>query len=175
MDRVLVGLLIVQLVATAVFLSRSSGAVPIAPPIDPPELGEILPEVRSLESGGATIGLASILSRSAPNVLFAFSADCVHCDTVAPAWRDWLLNASGVRAVGISDNDRLVAEAYAHDKGCNLPIHILPTAAKTNIERFLLSRTPWLFVISSHGLLVYEGHGADLEGLDAALATLQLR
>lgn len=172
-NGLLLGLLAAQLILLALLAaSRFDGGNQRPDPIDPPAVGEVLQPFRSIQTNGDTshFDLLGPGGRSAPLVLFAFSADCVHCDTVAPIWKEWVARSPSVTVVGITDNTREIAEAYVEHHGWRIPAVILPEASRTNIERYLLSRTPWIFVVSTRGELLYQGHGADVEGLDAGLA-----
>lgn len=103
-------------------------------------------------------------------VVLAYHSKCAHCATVAPEWSTWLksLPESAV-ALAVSREPPDSAAAYAKEHGWEVPLLPVPGAELPNVERYLVSRTPWVFVFDSEGVFVGQAHGAELNTLVAQL------
>lgn len=103
-------------------------------------------------------------------VVLAYHSKCTHCATVAPEWSTWLASLpESVIALAVSREPPDSAAAYAREHGWEVPLLPVPRAEPPNVERYLVSRTPWVFVFDSDGVFVGQAHGAELSTLVAQL------
>lgn len=99
-------------------------------------------------------------------VFLVFSPDCAHCRKVAPAWREWTEDSSGERrVVALSTAPRRAAQAYASQQGWQAEVWSVAVESQSGQEHALTARTPWVFVVDPHGVILAEGHGAHLAEL----------
>lgn len=109
-------------------------------------------------------------------VLYAFHSECAFCDDVGSAWASHFAvvpePGSGVRRMALTRDLPGPAAAYAEHFGWQVDLLSVSQLAETSREHFLVSRTPWVFVFDSDGVLRFHDHGAELERIERAVASL---
>lgn len=100
-------------------------------------------------------------------VVLAFKSDCYYCGEVAPAWREWLRANDQFEVIALSRDSFSVAEQYlrAHELG----VEVLSVAENhgASPERYIVSRTPWIFLFDATGTLRFEGNGQNINDLQS--------
>jgi len=128
------------------------------------------------EDGERTqIRLAS--SQGGATIVYAFHPECRLGDAVAPEWakRFGAPVGSGMRRIAVSRARPAAAAAYGKGAGWQVEVISVAQLEPTAQGRLLASRTPWVFVFDSSGVLRYDGHGDDLGGAERALRALPQR
>ena len=114
--------------------------------------------------------------RGTVTVLYAFHSECAFCDDVAPAWGRHFTTAvsgtSSVRRIALTRDLPATAAGYAQRFGWQVDLLSVSQLGDTSREYSLVSRTPWVFVFDSDGVLRFHDHGAELERIDQAIATI---
>jgi len=149
------------LVQGAVLLQRTSGRASPSVPIPDLVTGSQVDEVRLRDAGGVVADLRPGHG-AAPTVVLAFSSTCRFCDDVAGSWRDLLGRSGGVPVIAISDERAEQAAGYAERHGWEVDVRVTDRP-RPEVERAIVKRTPWVFVIDGGGRIVYDGHGERLE------------
>ena len=126
------------------------------------------------EGTSSTIRLASDLGTV--TVLYSFHPECVHSHTVAPNWGEHFSavanSEAGVRRITITSDSTAAAYEYARRFGWSVDVVGVRPLAPGHREYALVSRTPWVFVFDSDGILRFEGHGNALEQVNHLVAGL---
>jgi hypothetical protein len=104
--------------------------------------------------------------------VLAFKSTCVHCRTVAGAWREWLAREHSADILLLANEPYSSAAAFAEEHGWTRPVSVV-SAATYPEARVLVSRTPWVFLVSPTGVLVYHSHGANISALDSVMVANQ--
>ncbi|MBW3572886.1 MAG: peroxiredoxin family protein [Gemmatimonadetes bacterium] len=156
------------LVALAQLALLSSGMMrkeaPRPPRPDPVRVGDQVGELPG-HMDGAPARVALRRSDQRWTAVLAFASDCVHCETVAPDWSNWLRKEHAFEVIGISRDAPQDAAAYRGHHGWRMRILNVPRGdARTG---FLVSRTPWVFLFDDRGVLRYEGHGRSVASVDS--------
>lgn len=112
-----------------------------------------------VDADGGSVPLAG----SGATLVLAYHSECVHCDAVADEWRRWLETAQGVSVLAVTRDGPERARSYERSHGWEVSTLSVAGAPPSSREMLLVSRTPWLFVFDSSGVLVYEGHGSNLD------------
>ena len=151
-------------------------------------IGDTLRFLAGPGADGEPTGVRLATRTGTVTVLYAFHSECVHSLEVAPKWAVHFAeeqpaegrsdDASETRRIAVTRENQEVATAHAQRFGWSVPATSLldaasNTRARQDIHASLLSRTPWVFVFDSDGVLRYHGHGADLEGLARSVRALQ--
>lgn len=101
-------------------------------------------------------------------LLMSYSSMCAFCDSVAGAWGAYMKNSpDAIQLVVVSREPADSAASYGTDAGWSLPGRSLQTTLPANRSAAIAARTPWLFLFSPGGRLVYSGHGDDLPIVDS--------
>ena len=66
------------------------------------------------------------------------------------------------------------AAAYATRFGWQVELLSVSRLARTDEEYSLISKTPWVFVFDSQGVLRFQDHGGQLERLEGAVGAMLL-
>lgn len=110
-------------------------------------------------------------------VLFAFSSECAFCDDVAPEWASHFAGphsaASTIRRIAVTRDLPEAAAAYAERFGWRIDLLSVAQTPQSSRESSLVSRTPWVYVFDSDGVLRFQGHGAELLRLEEAVASIR--
>ena len=107
-------------------------------------------------------------------VVYAFHPECTYSDTVAPDWAVHLSTPDSavrsIRRIALTRGLPGPAGHYAERFGWQVNPLSVSQLAETGPEYFLVSRTPWIFVFDSNGMLRFHDHGSELERVDEAIA-----
>lgn len=132
--------------------------------------------VRKVQLGqAAPLALGDTLRSLAGTVVYAFDSECEHSHAVAPAWAEHFAAAPTtprLRRLAVTLEDSETAARYSKRFGWH--VEVLGTAQLPlgGLEVSLVNRTPWLFVFDFAGVLRYQGHGADLERMEAVARSI---
>ena len=109
-------------------------------------------------------------------VLYVFDSQCAFCDDVAPKWRHHFATAGsgapGVRRIALTTDLPSSAARYARRFGWQVDLLSISRLAETSPEYSLVSRTPWVYVFDSDGVLRFHDHGAELERIEQAVEAI---
>jgi peroxiredoxin len=131
-------------------------------------VGEGLPLPRTTGSGGDQ----GALGDGEATVLLVFRSDCVHCQRVAPAWRDWLeASKATVDVLAVTSDPPDQARAFISQYGLDVEVISVGEDDLGGRAHALTTRTPWVFLLDGSGEIVAEGHGGQLGRAETALAT----
>ncbi len=129
-------------------------------------VGDDVSEVLSRDESDRPVPLAT----GRPTLLLVFHSECGHCARVAPVWQDWLEDhRRDVRALAVSSESLESARAYVAEHHWGTEIRTVSAAQLGGAGHALTSRTPWLFVIDTAGVILAEGHGSRIVELGAIL------
>lgn len=175
---VLLTVLVLAFVAQSTVAITRRPEANTGPPVSghPAIVGDTLLEVTGYFRGGtsSTIRLAS--DSGTVTILYSFHPECVHSHTVAHDWADHFAadfnSEAGVRRIAITSDSTDAAYEYAKRFGWSVDVVALRPPAPAHREYALLSRTPWVFVFDSDGVLRFEGHGNALEQVGQVVAGL---
>ncbi len=110
-------------------------------------------------------------------VLYAFNSECAFCDEVAPEWASHFgaqeRATASVRRIAVTRDLPGPAATYAARFGWRVDLLSISQLAETSRESSLISRTPWVFVFDSDGVLRFQDHGAELQRMEEAIAALR--
>ena len=144
-----------------------------APPLS---VGDALGGLAGLAADGSPSRLGLAETGRTATVLFAFHPDCVHSDTVA---EDWARHFGGdgptiadARTLAVTRDTPGAAAAYAERFAWDVELLSMPNLSRSNVEYSLVSRTPWVFVFDSEGVLRFQDHGGELERAAQAVAAI---
>ena len=156
---------------------RKNPAVLSSGPPSVIQLGDTLLSLTGFTKGGVATTIRLAADPGTVTVLYAFHPDCVHCLTVAPTWAEhFSANASTtsktVRRIAVAHDSAESALDYANRFGWNVGVLSLGHLSSASRDYSLVSKTPWLFVFDSDGVLRFHGHGSQLEQVDQAVADL---
>lgn len=118
-----------------------------------------------LADGGGTV-----------TVLYAFHPDCAHSDTVAEEWARYFagehVGLPGTRRLAVTRDLPESASAYAERFGWDVELLSIPNLTPSDVKYSLVSRTPWVFVFDSDGVLRFHDHGGELERVEQAVQSI---
>lgn len=144
-----------------------------APPLS---VGDALGGLAGLAADGSPSRLGLAETGRTATVLFAFHPDCVHSDTVA---EDWARHFGGdgptiadARTLAVTRDTPGAAAAYAERFAWDVELLSMPNLSRSDVEYSLVSRTPWVFVFDSEGVLRFQDHGGELERAAQAVAAI---
>lgn len=110
-------------------------------------------------------------------VLYAFNSECAFCDEVAPEWASHFRApeplATTVRRIAVTRDLPGPAATYAAQFGWQVNLLSIAQMPQSSRESSLVSRTPWVFVFDSDGVLRFQDHGAELQRMEEAIAALR--
>lgn len=173
-------LLAALLAGVAVQLSVAAGhlrpldlSVVSAPPLS---LGDAVRELAGLAADGGPTRLGLAETGRTATVLFAFHPDCAHSDTVAEDWARHFAGGgpamAGARTLAVTRDAPGAAAAYAERFGWDVELLSMPELSRSDVEYSLVSRTPWVFVFDSEGVLRFQDYGGELDRASQAVAAL---
>ena len=152
--------------------SADDRAIPAAPLL----VGDTVHSLAGSGIDGVAKSVRLAMETGTVTILYAFHPECVHCHPVAPAWAMHFsndsVNASNVHRVAVTQASRGAAAAYARRFGWNVELLSVSSLTPWDREYFLVSRTPWVFVFDSGGVLRFHAHGSELQEVDEAVLTL---
>lgn len=110
-------------------------------------------------------------------VLYAFDSECVFCDDVAPEWASQFATQAAaspaIRRIAVTRDLPGPAATYAERFGWQVDLLSVAQPAQAGRESSLVSKTPWVFVFDSDGVLRFQDHGAELQRMEEAIAAIQ--
>ena len=113
----------------------------------------------------------------AVTVLYAFNSECAFCDEVAPEWASHFATRapgdSAIRRVAVTRDLPGPAVSYAERFGWQVDLLSVSQLEETSRESSLVSRTPWVYVFDSDGVLRFQDHGAELQRMEDAIAAIR--
>lgn len=140
------------------------------------KLGTTDPPVREVQLAQA-VPLASgdTLRSLAGTVVYAFDSECEHSHAVALAWAEHFAAAPTtyrIKRMAVTLDDPETAARYSRRFGWRVEVLGTTQLPLGGREVSLVDRTPWLFVFDFAGVLRYQGHGADLEQMEAVVRSI---
>lgn len=141
-------------------------------------VGDALPVLEGVGADGSPLSVPLANDEGAVTVLFAYHSECVHSDTVASDWttffadRTW--DGGGIRTLALTRDLVETAVSYAERFGWEVDLLSTPDAVPPDIRHSLVSRTPWVFVFDSGGVLRFQGHGGELDLVEQAVESMAL-
>lgn len=139
-------------------------------------VGDTLGFLDGRREDGAPTTVSLFAERGRVTVLYVFDSQCAFCDDVAPAWRRHFANAvtgaSSVRRIALTRDLPVSAARYARRFGWQVDLLSVSRLEETSREYSLVSKTPWVFVFDSNGVLRFNDHGAELERIEQALEAI---
>lgn len=111
-------------------------------------------------------------------VLYSFHPDCPHSGAVGPEWArhfdEVRATDVGVRRIAVTVDSVSSALDFTDRFGWGAEVVSVAGLSPMRQEYALVSRTPWVFVFDSHGVLRLHGHGSQLDQVEVAVARLLL-
>ena len=132
------------------------------------QIGDTHRSLAGQDVEGARKSIPLTGNRRFVTVLYVYHPDCAHSDKVAPAWGAHFAKGSddsSVRRIAVTRDAPAAAAQYAARFGWQVELLSLASSDHPNQARSLTSRTPWLFVFDSRGVLRLQAHGSELEQL----------
>lgn len=170
-------LLVVGIGGQAVLaVGRAWQASPPSAPASAMVVGDTLPALAGNLEGSIPTNVRLATNAGVATVLYVFHPDCVHGHVVAPEWAEHFsadrTDSPMVQRIAVTNDSVGPAVAYAERFGWN--VEVLSVAELTPADRgySLFSRTPWVFVFDSAGVLRFDGHGRRLEQMIQAIDAL---
>lgn len=141
----------------------------------PYAVGDTVRVLEARGSDGEPVRVSLTDAEGAASVIYAFHSECVHSRDVAPVWAEHfasLVASSRTRRVAVTQEDPTTAVQYAASFGWNVEVLSLAHVPPNDRARLLVSRTPWVFVFDSAGVLRHHGHGSGLAQVERILASI---
>lgn len=98
--------------------------------------------------------------------VIAYYSTCSYSEQAADQWRDWLRLDHPFRVVAITKDSVTHARAYRNRHEWRVEVIAVPDARLRSAEARLSTRTPWVYLFDSEGVLRYTANGKYLPGLD---------
>ena len=144
----------------------------------PMVVGDTLLEVTGYFRGGTSSSIRFASDTGIVTILYSFHPECVHSHTVAPNWAEHFSavfdSDVGVRRIAVTSASTDAAYEYAERSDWSVDVVSVRPLAPAHREYALVSRTPWVFVFDSDGILRFEGHGNALEQVGQVVAELSV-
>ena len=180
LTRLLNALLFLLVVAiggqTVLAVGRAWQASPPPAPASVMAVGDTLPALAGNLEGNVPTTVRLAAGSGIVTVLYVFHPDCVHCHAVAPEWAEHFAashtNRPVVQRIAVTNDSVAPAVAYAEGFGWNVEVLSVEELTPGDREYSLFSRTPWVFVFDSAGVLRFDGHGRRLEPMMLAIDAL---
>lgn len=157
-------------------VSRAQQAAPPSAPATGLVVGDTLPALTGSLEGGALTTIPLATDAGIATALYVFHPDCVHCHAVAPEWAEHFSadHTAGqvVQRIAVTNDAVVPAVAYAERFGWNVDVLSMEDLTPADREFSLFSRTPWVFVFDSAGVLRFDGHGRRLGQMIQAIEAL---
>lgn len=140
-------------------------------------VGDTLDALTGYDDDGVLAMVPLDAGPGAVTVLYAFSSECVFCDEVAPEWASHFEApepvATKVRRIAVTRDLPGPAANYAARFGWQVDLLSVAQMPESSGESSLVSRTPWVFVFDSDGVLRFQDHGAELQRMEEAIAAFR--
>lgn len=175
--RLVLALALLALTAQVASIARQSGAVARAGSPARLAVGDTVRFLDGATADGERTQVDLASPQRAATVVYAFHPECRQGDAVVPEWakRFDAPVRSGVRRIAVSQARPAAAAAYAKGAGWEVDVISVAQLEPAAQSRVLASRTPWVFVFDSAGVLRHHGHGNDLGAVRRALRGLAQR
>jgi len=161
---------------TALAVNRTWQADTPPTPASAIVIGDTLPALAGSLEGGIPTTMRLATDAGTVTVLYVFHPSCAHCHAVAPKWADHFTADNDeepvLRRVAVTNDVVDSGVAYAERFGWEIDVLSVQGMEPGSREHSLLSRTPWVFVFDSIGVLRYQGHGSRLDQMMQAISTL---
>lgn len=154
--------------------SRSSLTGPIT-------VGDTVPLLTGYNEEGTPVTIHLDGDGTRGTVLYSFHPACAYSRTWGPEWGRHFDQVraidGGVRRIALTLDSPSSGQDFAKHFGWEVDFLSLAEVSplEGNNSHSLVSRTPWVFVFDSNGVLRFDGHGSELELLEAAVSRLQSR
>lgn len=144
---------------------------------EPLAVGDTVPLLTGYNEAGAPVTVYLNDDGIRGTVLYSFHPACAHSRTWGPEWGRHFDQVraidDGVRRIALTSDSPASGQDFAKHFGWEVEFLSLaePSPRTSDYPHSLVSRTPWVFVFDSNGVLRFDGHGSELQLLEAALAT----
>lgn len=109
-------------------------------------------------------------------IVYSFHSDCVHSRDLGQEWArhfDEVRAADGgVRRLAMTLDLSSSALDFAERFGWQTEVLSVAGLSPLRPEYALISRTPWVFVFDSHGVLRHHDHGSQIDQIEEAVSRL---
>lgn len=126
---------------------------------------------------GAPVTISLDNETATVTVIYSFHPDCAHSRTWGPEWARHFDEArasnAGVRTILLTLDSPSSGQDFADRLGWEAELLSVHGLSPQQREFSLVSRTPWVFVFDSDGVLRFDGHGSQLGQVEAAVSRLQ--
>ena len=144
------------------------------------KLGDTVRSLRGSDEDGAMTTVSLMTTPDTLTVVYAFHPECAFSDSVAPDWAARFATddplAVPVRRIAVTREIPGPAATYAERFTWDVNLlSVADSAMATTPEAFLVSRTPWIYVFDSDGVLRFQDHGAELESVEQAVSGIATR
>ncbi|MYG81163.1 MAG: hypothetical protein F4187_05065 [Gemmatimonadetes bacterium] len=174
-DTVLVLLLLGIVVQGWVWIDHRSPGTDAAVQ-DAMEPGDSLPMLKGHDRDRRPTSIQLTAGGQMNTVIYVYHPDCGPCGTVAPDWArhfsDISARGPAVRMIALTRAGFPGASDFADRFDWHIEILSLTGVDMSPAERHLISKTPWVFVFDSNGVLRLQAHGAELGRVEETLALL---
>lgn len=170
--------LLVAGIGSQIVLAVSRAQQAASPPAPAIEMvvGDTLLALTGNVEGNVPTTIRLATDAGIPTVLYVFHPECVHCHAVAPEWAEhFAADHTGgpmVRRIAVTNDAVVPAAAYAERFGWNVDVLSVEGLTPADLAYSLFSRTPWVFVFDSAGVLRFDGHGRRLGRMIQAIDAL---
>lgn len=168
----LVGLLVVQggLLAKTLRSGPATSPLPSNGPA-PLAVGDIVASLSVVDVAGQPTSLQLQRADSRTTTVLVFHSECIHCQTVAPAWTEWTTGHQDSNIVLLARESLASAMAYYRFHAWEGRLAVVPNPERGTPEWIMTRRTPAIYAFDSAGTLVFAGHGSRLDELDEVLVS----
>ena len=169
----MVGGIVTQLLITA---GRGFGGEDQSELPEPLDVGDTLLLVAGHTGRGAPDTVLFDDGIGSVTMVYSFHPDCVHSRDLGQEWArhfDEVRAADGsVRRIAMTLD--MPSSALAFVEGLGWQTELLSVAGLSPLrpEYALISRTPWIFVFDSHGVLRLHDHGSQIDQIEEAVSRL---
>jgi hypothetical protein len=124
--------------------------------------GESLRGLTGWDEEGHAVALGSGHSK----VLLVTSTECPHTAAVEGAWTRWIQKSLGEQeAVFLSMEGKEIPAPFLELASDRRGVSTLTLNASSTLARRVSRRTPWVFFLDAEGVVLAEGHGAQIQEL----------
>ena len=144
---------------------------------EPLDVGDTLLLVAGYTGQGAPDTIRFDDGTGSVTILYSFHPDCGHSRDLGREWARHFHEVrtadSGVRRIAMTLD--LPSSALAFVEGLDWQTELLSVAGLSPMrtEYALISRTPWVFVFDSHGVLRLHGHGSRIDHIEQTVTSLR--
>ena len=145
--------------------------------IEPLAVGDTVSLVTGFNEAGAPVTVLLDDEEERVTVVYSFHPECPHSRTWGPEWARHFNQVAaiddGVRRIALTLEGPSSGQDFAEHFGWEA--ELLSVAGLDPQHRLysLVSRTPWVFVFDAHGVLRFDGHGGQIEQVEAAVSRLR--